>query len=238
MNHTLLKNKIFKIFASAVPTPAIQTFCPAVPTPANPNIAKALFCAGIAVFAMSGTVHAAGDAAAGQSKSAVCAGCHGPDGNSPSPAFPKLAGQTPEYLVKQLKDFKSGARKDPMMSGLAAPLSDDDISNLAAYFAQQKVSPSSAAAGPEVIKRGERLYRGGNAKFGVSACMSCHGPSGHGIPPRFPKVSGQHAAYTTKQLRDFKNDARVNDGDVMTRIAFRMSEAEIQAVSEYMAGLH
>jgi len=171
-------------------------------------------------------------------KSAVCAGCHGPDGNSASPTFPKLAGQTPEYLVKQLKDFKSGARKDPVMSGMAAPLSDADIANLAAYYAQQKVSLSSAAATEDVVKRGERLYRGGNAKFGVSACMSCHGPSGHGIPPRFPKVSGQYAMYTTKQLRDFKNETRTNDGDVMTRIAFRMSEAEIQAVSEYMAGLH
>ncbi len=199
---------------------------------------SALFLGGIAMLALASASHAAGDAAAGQAKSAVCAGCHGPDGNSASPTFPKLAGQTPEYLVKQLKDYKSGARKDPVMSGMAAPLSDADIANLSAYFAQQKVSVSSAAASEEVVKRGERLYRGGNAKFGVSACMSCHGPSGHGIPPRFPKVSGQHAMYTTKQLRDFKNEARANDSDVMTRIAFRMSEAEIQAVSEYMAGLH
>lgn len=211
---------------------------PALPAPARLIFSSALLLAAITMLALSSPLHADGDAAAGQAKSAVCAGCHGPDGNSPSPTFPKLAGQTPEYLVKQLKDFKSGARKDPVMSGLAAPLSDADIANLSAYYAQQKVSASSAAASEEVVKRGARLYRGGNAKFGVSACMSCHGPSGHGIPPRFPKVSGQHAMYATKQLRDFKNEARTNDGDVMTRIAFRMSEAEIQAVSEFMAGLH
>jgi cytochrome c553 len=140
--------------------------------------------------------------------------------------------------MKQLKDFKSGARKDPVMTGMAAALSDEDMANLAAYYGQQKITAGSAAASAEVVKMGERLYRGGNAKFGVSACMSCHGPSGHGIPPRFPKVSGQYAGYTTKQLNDFKNSTRTNDGEIMTRIAFRMSAAEIQAVSEYMAGLH
>lgn len=199
---------------------------------------SSLLLAGVAMLFVPLHAQALGDAAKGKEKSAVCAGCHGVDGNSPSPTFPKLAGQTPEYLVKQLKDFKSGARKDPVMSGMAAALSDEDMANLAAWYAQQKVSAGSAAASAEVVKLGARLYRGGNAKFGVSACMSCHGPSGHGIPPRFPKVSGQYAGYTTKQLNDFKNNARTNDGEVMTRIAFRMSEAEIQAVSEYMAGLH
>ena len=184
-------------------------------------------------------VHAAnGNIAAGKAKAVVCAGCHGADGNGGAdPLWPKLAGQDASYIAKQLSDFKSGARKDPIMTGMAAPLSAADIANLAAYFASLPTRPG-AAKNAELAKQGEKTYRGGNAKTGVSACMSCHGPSGHGIPPRFPKVSGQNAAYTQKQLLAFKAGTRSNDGDIMTRIAFRMSEQEIKAVSEYMAGLH
>lgn len=184
-------------------------------------------------------VHAAnGNVAAGQAKAAVCAGCHGVDGNGGAdPTWPKLAGQIPEYMVKQLADFKSGARKDPVMSGMAAPLSPADMKDLAAYYASLKVKPGAARNAP-LAKQGEKIYRGGNAQMGVSACMSCHGPSGHGIPPRFPKVSGQTSAYTQKQLLAFKAGTRTNDGETMTRTAFRMSEQEIKAVSEYMAGLH
>lgn len=179
-----------------------------------------------------------GDAAAGKAKSGACAACHGPDGNGGAdPTWPKLAGQIPEYLYKQLADFKSGKRADPLMSGMAAPLSEKDMRDLAAFYASQKVKPG-AAASKELAEKGERLYRGGNAKTGVSACMSCHGPSGRGIPPRFPRVSAQTAAYTEKQLLAFKSSKRSNDDEMMTRIAFRMSEAEIKAVSEYMAGLH
>lgn len=184
-------------------------------------------------------VHAAGgNVAAGQAKAAVCAGCHGADGNGGAdPTWPRLAGQDPDYIAKQLADFKSGARKDPVMSGMAAPLSPADMKNLGAYYASLKPKPGSAQ-NAQLAKQGEKIYRGGNAKMGVSACMSCHGPSGHGIPPRFPKVSGQSAAYAQKQLLAFKAGTRANDGETMTRIAFRMSEQEIQAVSEYMAGLH
>jgi len=179
-----------------------------------------------------------GNIAAGKEKAVVCAGCHGADGNGGAdPLWPKLAGQDASYLAKQLTDFKSGARKDPIMSGMAAPLSAADIKNLAAYFASLKAKPG-VAKNAELAMQGEKIYRGGNAKTGVSACMSCHGPSGHGIPPRFPKVSGQNAPYTQKQLLAFKAGTRTNDGDIMTRIAFRMSEQEIKAVSEYMAGLH
>ncbi len=184
-------------------------------------------------------VHAAnGNIAAGKEKATVCAGCHGADGNGGAdPSWPKLAGQDASYLAKQLTDFKSGARKDPIMSGMAAPLSAADVKNLAAYFASLKTKPG-VAKDAQLAMQGEKVYRGGNAKTGVSACMSCHGPSGNGIPPRFPKVSGQNAAYTQKQLLAFKAGTRTNDGDIMTRIAFRMSEQEIKAVSEYMAGLH
>lgn len=184
-------------------------------------------------------VHAAGgNVAAGQAKAAVCAGCHGTDGNGGAdPLWPRLAGQDADYIAKQLADFKAGVRKDPIMSGMAAPLSAADMKNLGAYFASLKARPG-AARDVQLAKQGEKVYRGGNAKMGVSACMSCHGPSGHGIPPRFPKVSGQNTPYTQKQLLAFKSGTRTNDGETMTRIAFRMSEQEIKAVSEYMAGLH
>lgn len=194
----------------------------------------------LAVFslALTHTAVAAGNAAAGKTKSATCAGCHGPDGNSANPLWPKLAGQDAQYLAKQLQDFKTGKRKDPMMAPFAMGLSGQDMADVAAYFAGQKTSPGTAQADAETVKLGEHLYRGGNAKSGVSACMSCHGPSGHGIPPRFPRVSGQQAAYTEKQMLAFKTSQRSNDNEIMTRIAFRMSEAEIKAVSQYMAGLH
>ncbi len=190
------------------------------------------------VVAIAPAYAAAGNAAAGKAKAAACAACHGADGNGGAdPTWPKLAGQDPDYLLKQLQDFKSGARKNPIMNGMAAPLSPQDIKDLAAYFASQKIKPGVARTAA-LAKVGGRVYRGGNAKTGVSACMSCHGPSGHGIPPRFPRVSGQNAAYTANQLLAFKSGQRSNDGDIMTRIAFRMTQKEIDAVSEYMAGLH
>jgi len=186
----------------------------------------------------AGSVGAAGNAAAGKNKSAVCAGCHGVDGNSAAPNFPKLAGQDGQYIAKQLADFKSGARKDPTMIGMVAGLSKKDMDDLGAYFASQKRSTGTTSASAADLKKAERLYRGGDAKNGIPACMSCHGPAGVGIPPRFPAVSGQHAAYSQKQLLDFKAGTRSNDSEVMTRTAFRLSEAEIKAVSEYMAALH
>jgi cytochrome c553 len=197
---------------------------------------------GLAVVAafvsLSANAGVDGDPVAGKAKAAACAACHGIDGNGGAdPSWPKLAGQIPEYLVQQLKDFKSGARRNPLMSGMAAPLSERDMKDLAAYYAGQQVTPG-AAMSKEMAQAGGRIYRGGNAKTGVSACMSCHGPSGHGIPPRYPRVTGQNAVYTERQLLDFKANRRTNDDGVMTRIAFRMSEAEIKAVSQYMAGLH
>jgi cytochrome c553 len=186
----------------------------------------------------AGSVGAAGNAAAGKNKSAVCAGCHGVDGNSAAPNFPKIAGQDGQYIAKQLADFKSGARKDPTMTGMVAGLSKKDMEDLGAFYASQKRSTGTTSASAADLKKAERLYRGGDAKNGIPACMSCHGPAGVGIPPRFPAVSGQHAVYSQKQLLDFKTGARSNDSEVMTRTAFRLSEAEIKAVSEYMAALH
>ena len=183
-----------------------------------------------------GGVYAAGDAEAGKAKSAACLACHGADGNSINPEWPSLAGQVPEYLVKQLQDFKSGARQNAVMTGMVAPLSAQDMEDLAAYYASQTLKVSVPTDIQEAQK-GQRLYRGGNAKMLVSACMGCHGPSGQGIPPRFPRVSGQHAVYSESQLLAFKAGKRSNDNEVMTRIAFRMSESEIKAVAHYMSGL-
>ncbi len=186
---------------------------------------------------ISASAQGAGDAAAGKARSAVCAGCHGVDGNSPTPMYPKLAGQVSEYTVKQLELFKSGQRQNPIMAGMAAPLSKKDMVDLAAYFASQKPTPGSAMGEKDQIALGKKIYRGGNANSGVSACMSCHGPSGHGIPPRFPGVSGQHASYTEAQLMVFRDGVRKDPDEIMTRIAGRMSVAEIKAVSQYMAGI-
>lgn len=191
-------------------------------------------------FSLAATTASAerGNAEAGKAKVGVCVACHGPDGNGGAdPAWPKLAAQSAEYIAKQLADFKSGARKDPIMQGMVAALSPQDMKDIGAYYEGLKAKPG-AARSKETIRIGERLYRGGNAKTGVAACMSCHGPSGNGIPPRFPRVSGQSAAYSEKQLLAFKSAKRTNDGEAMTRIAFRMSEEEIKAVADYMAGLH
>jgi len=180
---------------------------------------------------------AAGDKDAGKEKSQICAACHGPDGNSANPEWPNLAGQVPGYIAKQLADFKSGARTNGIMQGIVASLTPQDMANLDAWFSSLPRKAGEAKDDKELLAMGQHLYRGGNAKTGVSACMSCHGPSGAGIPPRFPAVSGQHAGYTQKQLLDFKRSARANDGGIMTSIAFRMSEKEIEAVAQYMHGL-
>lgn len=180
----------------------------------------------------------AGDAAAGQAKAAVCAGCHGPDGNSTNPEWPKLAGQGAAYLAKQLREFKAGKRVNATMQGMAAPLSEQDIADLAAFYAGQKAR--LGVADPAQVPLGRRLYRGGNAEAGVAACMSCHGPAGGGNPlAKFPRLSGQHAAYVAKSLQDYRSGARDNDPNGMMRgIAERLTDREIKALSEYIAGLH
>lgn len=183
-------------------------------------------------------VQAAGDVAAGKAKAAVCAACHGPDGNSPAnPVWPKLAGQHPSYLVKQLTELKSGARKDQTMSPMAAPLSEQDIQNLAAFFSSQTQKPGSAAA--DKVAQGEKLYRAGNKTSGVAACMACHAPTGIGNgPARFPRIGGQHAPYVEKALKDFRSGARSNDPNGMMRdVAAKMSDDEIAAVAQYVQGL-
>ena len=152
---------------------------------------------------ITSVAHAAGDATAGQAKAAVCGACHGPDGNSPAPNFPKLAGQGERYLTKQMQDIKSGKRTVLEMTGLLTNLSDQDLADIAAYFASQK--GSVGAADPKLVARGEQLFRGGNLEKGLPACTGCHSPNGAGnATAGFPHLSGQHATYIAKQLTDFR----------------------------------
>jgi len=180
--------------------------------------------------------HAEGNAAAGKEKSEACASCHGDDGNSNAPIFPKLASQHASYTAKQLREFKSEKRANPTMTAMAEPLSDADIDDLSAYFAQQKIKLEKAGAANPL---GETIYRTGNASSGVPACTGCHGPDGAGNPSAmFPALRGQYAAYLEKTLSDFKAGARANDANsIMRSIAAKLSNEEITAVSGYASGL-
>jgi cytochrome c553 len=176
---------------------------------------------------------------AGKDKSAVCAACHGADGNSTNTLWPKLAGQHENYIVQQLKNFQSGDRQDPSMSPQAANLSEQDMLDLAAYFASQTINGGSAFK--DSLMLGQKIYRGGNKETGVAACIACHGPTGKGNPAaKYPTISGQHAAYTLKQLQDYKSGKRkaTDKAEIMRDIAIRMSEAEMQAVTNYIQGLY
>ena len=186
---------------------------------------------------------AAGDADAGRSKSQVCAGCHGADGNATIPNYPKLAGQHASYLLKQLHDFKSGKRKNPIMSAQVTNLKEQDMEDLAAYFSSQKRT-LGAATDAAMRELGQRIYRGGNETKAVPACMACHSPDGAGNPPaQYPSLGGQNADYVAKTLMDFRSGARGTapkdaGGKIMHDIAKRMDDAEIKAVAHYVSGLY
>ena len=181
---------------------------------------------------------AAGDPAQGQQKAATCAACHGPNGNSVNPEWPSLAGQHPDYLAKQLLDFKEGTRVNAMMSGMAAPLSEQDMLDLAAFYADQPWMPAGVAD-PELVKEGELLYRGGDFDRGIPACTGCHSPIGGGNPSAdYPLLRGQHAKYTELQLQAFRNGERDNDLNAMMRqVSGKMSDRQIQAVASFIQGL-
>lgn len=188
---------------------------------------------------LTGVAQAAGDAEAGQGKVAVCGACHGADGNSPAPNFPKLAGQGERYLLKQLHDIKSGNRQVVEMTGMLDNLSDQDLEDIAAYFSSQKMSVG--AADPKLVQRGEALFRGGKLEEGMPACTGCHSPNGAGLAAAgFPHLGGQHAQYVAKQLTDFREGNRTNDGDamIMRAIAAKLSNKDIEAVSSFIQGLH
>ncbi len=166
---------------------------------------------------------------------AVCSACHGVDGNSVITANPKLAGQHPEYLVKQLMEFKSGKRANAVMTGMASTLSDEDMKNLATYFSNQKLKLDAAKTNG-AGSLGEKIYRGGIAATGVPACAACHGATGSGLPKQFPRLGGQHSDYTLTQLRTFRTGERANAPMMMT-IATKMTDAEMAAVADYIQGL-
>lgn len=197
-----------------------------------------VFAAVFTLVSSASPAFAAGDAAAGKAASATCAGCHGADGNSANPEWPKLAGQGAPYLAKQLHDFKGGTRKNATMAPMAMALSEQDMDNLAAYFAGQTVA--QGAANEKLVELGQKIYRGGNPASGVSACIGCHGPSGAGNPAaKFPALGGQHTKYVENQLHAFAAGERDNDaGKMMRNIAGKMTEKEIRAVASYVQGLH
>ena len=193
----------------------------------------------------------AGDAAAGSGLTAACAACHGADGNSMAPTFPKLAGQGEKYLLKQLEDIQKGAAKGgrdvPEMTGQLTSLSQTDLENIAAYYASKDMGLAGSKDDKELLELGAKIYRAGIKEVGVPACIGCHSPTGAGnAPAGFPKLGGQHADYIAKQLRDFRAGAeytdkgRHNDGDtrIMRSGVARISDKEIDAVANYIAGLH
>jgi cytochrome c553 len=176
------------------------------------------------------------DPAKGQAISAqVCGACHTADGSRGAPANPIIAGQHPEYLVKQLQEFKAGKRNNPVMKGFASTLSDDDMRNVAAFYASRSAKPGFAKD-KELVPLGERIWRGGIAEKQVPACAGCHSPNGAGIPAQYPRLAGQHADYLDAQMVAFRSGLRANSAQ-MNQIAARMSDREIKAVADYAAGL-
>lgn len=196
---------------------------------------SALLAAAIAVSAAFAAQ--AADPEAGRAKSQTCAACHGADGNSVNPEWPSLAGQHAAYTATQLHAYQSGARVDPIMIGMTAGLSDQDILDLAAYYAAETMEPKTAD--PDLVELGERIYRGGNMESGVAACIACHGAQGMGNEPAgWPKVAGQHAAYIALELREYRSGGRTTDYQSMMRdIASNMTDEEIEAVASYIQGL-
>jgi len=191
----------------------------------------------ILVILFSSQLHA-GDAAKGKAKTLVCAGCHGVDGNSMLAMNPKLAGQGEAYLIKQLKDFKSKERDNAVMFPMASMLSDEDIENVATYYASQKVQHMAVA--DKYIKVAEKLYRGGDTDRDIPACIACHGADGNGLSAAgFPALGGQHPEYIIATLKAYRSGARSNDANgIMRDIVAKMSDPQIEALGNYLAGLH
>ena len=209
-----------KLFATYVLTallavPAVSSFAAEAAAPAK--VAKPDLVSGEAKFA------------------AMCAACHGADGNAGSPAYPKLSQQHPEYLVKQLQEFKSGTRKNAIMQGFASQLSDADMKNVSFWLAAKNIKPGFAKE-KDLVVLGERIYRGGISDRQIAACAGCHNPTGAGNPAQYPRLGGQHADYTAAQLTSFRDGVRTNSLP-MTQVAAKLNDREIRAVADYIAGL-
>ncbi|MHB0774716.1 c-type cytochrome [Halomonas sp. WWR20] len=193
------------------------------------------------IMSVMGIAHAQelqGDPSAGRQKSQVCAACHGANGVSIAPSFPNLAGQQASYIAKQVVDIRDGQRVVPQMAGIVDNLSDQDIADVAAYYSNQE--PNLGQADPELAERGMRLYKAGSLAKGVPACMACHTPTGQGIGTAvYPALSGQHPEYTLKQLQDFAKSERSNDPNAIMRdIASKLSDADMQALANYVYGVN
>ena len=220
--------------APAVAAPAVAASAVAASAPAVAASAAAAPAPAPAVAAP--VVVAKPDLVKGEATfTAVCAACHGADGNSGTPGYPKLAQQHPEYLVKQLQEYKEGKRKNAIMQGFAATLTPQDMKNIA-YWATSKEAKAGFATEKELVSLGERIYRGGIADRQVAACAGCHTPSGAGIPAQYPRLKGQHAEYTATQLTYFRDGIRTNNLQ-MTQVAAKLNDKEIRAVADYIAGL-
>lgn len=192
----------------------------------------------VALTMLAGTIHAAGDAAAGARKSTSCGACHGADGNSVNPQWPSIAGQHESYFANTLRAFQNGTRTDVLMTAQAQTLTEQDIEDIAAHFATQKATRRTAS--PTLAEAGERLYRGGNSATNLTACIGCHGPTGRGNEPAaYPSLTGQHSAYTAKQLNDYQSGIRKSDGNtqIMRNVAARLTQDEINALAAYIQGL-
>ena len=205
----VLAASAFSSFAAEEAKPAAAA---AAAAPAKPDLAK-------------------GEASFG----AVCVACHGPEGNSVIPANPRLAQQHPEYIIKQLHDFKSGARDSAVMKGFASTLSDDDMRNIAYWLTSRSAKPG-AAKDKDTVALGEKIYRGGIQDRQIAACAGCHSPNGAGIPSQFPRLAGQHADYASTQLKAFRDGVRKNNA-IMTTESAKLNDREIAAVADYIAGL-
>jgi len=195
----------------------------------------------VSVFIGNASVQLAlaqGDAAVGRSKAAICATCHGAEGNSELPMNPKLAGQNATYIAKQLMDYKSGVRSNQTMSAMVLNLSEQDMQDISAWYSSQQVTLQGAD--PKLVELGESLYRAGNKELAVAACSACHSPTGRGnAPAGFPSLGGQHAEYTLQQLKDFRAGVRQNDESSMMRIVVeRLTDRELEALASYVSGLH
>lgn len=195
---------------------------------------------GLALVLASALAHAqlAGDASAGEEKSQTCVACHGADGIGTAPENPNLAGQVPGYIADQLARFKSGQRENAIMAGMSAGLSEQDMADLDAYYSSME-APRGAVPEDEAesARRGGALYRGGDKSMDIAACMSCHGPSGRGIPTRFPRVAGQKREYLLASLQAYKSGARQSDADIMNDIAFLLSQQQMEDLAAFMHAL-
>ncbi len=222
MNRAFVTTMMKSVFAALVAATAFSAFAADAPAsaPAAPDAAK------------GATLFASGDNARGIT---ACSACHGPDGNTVAQATPKLASQHSAYIVKQLTEFKSGARVNPTMTAMAKNLTDDDIRNIAAYVNTQALKPA-AAKNKDTVELGKKIFRAGIKEKNVPACNGCHGPAGAGIPAQFARIGGQNEDYVEAQLNNFAAGSRANNS-IMSTIAGRMSVKEIQAVSDYVAGL-